>query len=350
MDRSWEVITGACSQNNPPGSRDTDRGCTAHSHGGNRLRNLLPSGNSLFTFEAAARQESFTEAARELHVSQPAVSKSVQQLEDYLGTKLFHRQHRAIELTAEGRRFYQEVTASLDHLYSAALALHKAPVKESINVSFSSVFIGFWLLPRLESFKARYPDLKLHLEVNDRDDKNLLREGIDLSSRLGDGKWSGLRSWHYADEEVLAVCSPSYLDRHGPIDSVSGLPRHHLLQLEESYRIRIGWTEWLHHSGVEAPATDYDLVFTDAEALLQAVLRGQGIALGWRHLVEGELRAGRLVQAVHETYRSGLGLYLVAPQAGPMKWGAKVFRDWLLEQAQETPTSASRKRTGHSSQ
>ncbi len=315
-----------------------------------KLRSLLPSANSLFTFEAAARQESFTEAAKELHVSQPAVSKSVQQLEDYLGTKLFHRQHRAIELTAEGRRFYQEVTASLDHLYSAALALHRAPVKESINVSFSSVFIGFWLLPRLESFKSRYPDLKLHLEVNDRDDKNLLREGIDLSSRLGDGKWSGLRSWQYADEEVLAVCSPGYLHHNGPIESLNDLPGHHLLQLEESYRIRIGWTEWLHHNGVEAPTVDYDLVFTDAEALLQAVLRGQGIALGWRHLVDGELRAGHLVQAVPDSYRSGLGLYLVAPQAGPMKWGAKVFRDWLLEQAQEAVSCATRKRTGRSPQ
>ena len=74
------------------------------------------------------------------------------------------------------------------------------------------------------------------------------------------------------------------------------------------------------------------------------MLRGQGIALGWRHLVDGELRAGHLVQAVPDTYRSGLGLYLVAPLGGPMKWGAKVFRDWLLEQAQEAASSCLRER------
>lgn len=298
-----------------------------------KLRSLLPSGNSLFTFEAAARHASFTEAAKELNVSQPAVSRSIQQLEDYLGARLFHRQHRAIELTAEGRRFYQEVSGSLDHLYSAALALRKAPVKESLNISFSSVFINFWLLPRLDGFKARYPDLKLHIEINDRDEKNLAREGIDLSSRLGDGRWNGLRAWHYAEEEVMPVCSPAYLRAHGPVASVEDLPRHQLLHLEESYRIRIGWKEWLHQNGVEGPEIDHDLVFTDLAMLFQAAMRGQGIALGWRHLVAGALADGTMVRPVENLYRSGLGLYLVAPEGGPMKWAATVFRDWLLEEA-----------------
>ncbi|MEM7222929.1 MAG: LysR substrate-binding domain-containing protein [Pseudomonadota bacterium] len=298
-----------------------------------KLRHLLPSGNSLFTFEAAARHESFTEAAKELNVSQPAISRSIHQLEDYLGTKLFHRHHRAIELTAEGRRFYQEVAESLDHLYSAAQGLRRAPVKESIKVSFSSVFMGFWLLPKLRDFSAHYPDLKLHLEVNDRDDKNLLREGIDLSSRLGDGKWSGLRSWRYAEEEVLAVCSPDYLAAHGPIGEVDELPRHQLLQLAESYRVRIGWTEWLHQMGVAAPSVDCDLVFTDADALFKAAQRGQGITLAWRHLVRDQLAEGAMVQPVSDSYFSGLGLYLVAPEGVPMKWGARIFRDWVLAQA-----------------
>ena len=302
-----------------------------------KLRHLLPSGNSLFTFEAAARHESFTEAARELNISQPAISRSIRQLEDYLGTRLFHRHHRAIELTAEGRRFYQEVAESLDQLYSAAQGLRRAPIKESINVSFSSVFIGFWLLPKLPDFTERYPDLKLHLQVNDRDDKNLLRESIDLSSRLGDGTWSGLRSWRYADEEVLAICSPGYLKAHGPIASAADLPEHYLLQLEESYRIRIGWTEWLNQNGVETPGVDCDLVFTDLEALFQATLRGQGIALAWRHLIKDQLRDGTLVQPVPNSYRSGLGLFLVAPEGVPMKWGAKAFRDWVLGQANGAP-------------
>ena len=293
---------------------------------------MLPSANSLFTFEAAARHLSFTEAAKELHVSQPAVSKAINLLESHLGTKLFHRHHRAIELTAEGSRFYSEVSDSFDRLYSAAAALEKAPLKESINVSFSSVFVGFWLLPRFDDFKQRYPNLNLHLDVNDRDDKNLLRGGIDLSSRLGDGRWSGLKSWRYADEEIIVICSPGYLQAHGPISSVADLPQHRLLQLDESYRVRMGWTEWLHSNNVDVPSVDYHLSFNDSEAVLQAVLRDQGLALGWRHLVDRQLRNGRLVQPVPDVCRPGSGLYLVAPEGPPMKWGAKMLRDWILEQ------------------
>jgi LysR family glycine cleavage system transcriptional activator len=261
------------------------------------------------------------------------VSKAIHLLEDHLGTRLFHRHHRAIELTAEGSRFYVDVAASFDRLYATASTLEKAPLRESINVSFSSVFVTFWLLPRLDDFKQRYPGLSLHLDVNDRDDKNLLREDIDLSSRLGEGAWSGLRSWHYADEEVIVVCSPGYLATRGPIDTVEDLPRHQLLQLDESYRVRIGWKEWLHNNNVDVAAVDYHLAFNDSEAVLQAVLRDQGLALGWRHLVERQLRSGKLVQPVPNTCRSGLGLYLIAPEGPPMKRGAELFRDWILEQA-----------------
>ncbi len=297
-----------------------------------KLRKILPSANSLFTFEAAARNQSFTEAAKELNVSQPAVSKAIHLLEGHLGAKLFHRHHRAIELTAEGSRFYATVTASFDQLYATANALEQAPLKEGINVSFSSVFVSFWLLPRLDDFKQRHPGLSLHLDVNDRDHKNLLRGGIDLSSRLGDGSWNGLRSWRYADEEVIVVCSPGYLEAHGPISSVEELPRHQLLQLDESYRVRIGWREWLRNNKVDLTAIDYHLAFNDSEAVLQAVLRDQGLALGWRHLIERQLRSGRLVQPVTNMCRSGLGLYLVAPDR-PMKRGAELFRDWILEQS-----------------
>ncbi len=309
-----------------------------------KLRKILPSANSLFTFEAAARNQSFTEAAKELNVSQPAVSKAIHLLEDHLGTKLFHRHHRAIELTAEGSRFYKVVSSSFDQLYATANALERAPLKESINVSFSSVFVSFWLLPRLDDFKQRHPGLSLHLDVNDRDDKNLLRSDIDLSSRLGDGSWSGLRSWHYAQEEVIVVCSPGYLEANGPISSVADLPQHQLLQLDESYRVRIGWKEWLKNNGVDIPAVDYHLAFNDSEAVLQAVLRDQGLALGWRHLVERQLRSGRLVQPVPNMCRSGLGLYLVASDGAPMKRGAELFRDWILEQS-----VAQQKRTGEPS-
>ena len=298
-----------------------------------KLRSLLPSGNSLFTFEAAARHESFTQAAKELRISQPAVSKSVRLLEEYLGVQLFHRRHRAIELTAEGHRFYEEVAAGFDGLYAAARALRSAPIKDNVNALFSSVFINFWLLPRLDDFKSRFPEVTLHLDVDIRDDKDLVREGIDISSRLGDGDWQGLRSWYYGDEEIIAICSPDYLREHGAPGSIGDLPSHRLLRLEDAFRPKTEWPDWLRLNGVDAAEVDYALVLTDAGALLEAVLRGQGIALGWRHLVSDQLRDGSFVQPLPNAHATGYKVYLVAPADVPMKWGTRVFRDWLLGQA-----------------
>ena len=300
-----------------------------------KLRELIPSANCLFTFEAAARHESFTRAAGELNITQPSVSRSVQQLEGWLDVTLFHRRHRAIELTAEGRRLYQELSNAFDHLYLTASTLQTSSHRESLNVSFSSTFISFWLAPRMNDFSRKYPEIRLHIDVSDREDKDLAREGFDISLRVGEGNWGSLTSWQFADEEVFPVCSPAYLENYGPIRSVADLPNHRLLQTDEPYRVRIAWKEWLNHNGVAATNLDYVLICTDPGSLLQSVLEGQGVSLGWKFLVERKLEEGQLVRPVGAVYRSGLGVYIIAPDTSPMKWSARVFRDWLLHEAEQ---------------
>lgn len=301
-----------------------------------RLRTLIPSANYLFAFEAAARRLSFTAAAKELNVSQPAVSKTIKLLEESTGLKLFRRESARLELTAEGQRLYQEVQSSFDHLHMVISSLQRKYQKDVVRASFSAAFISLWLLPRLSDFKQRYPDISLHIEESTKDSIDLAEEDIDLSARLGTGEWQGLRSWLFCPEDAVCVCSPDYLTEHGPINTPADLLQHRLLHFEERHRSRIGWREWLEHQGIPAAKLPHDVVFSDNLATMQAAVHGQGIALGWRHLIGGHLEMGKLTIPLENSYISGMGIYLVAPSSRPIKAGTQLFLQWILDKMTET--------------
>jgi LysR family glycine cleavage system transcriptional activator len=210
--------------------------------------------------------------------------------------------------------------------------MRKKHSRDIIRVSFSSSFVQLWLLPRLKNFKERHPDVALRIEESSRDDQDMLEEDIDVSARLGNGKWPGIHSWPFVTEEVWLVCSPSYLEEHDAIKSPQDLLNHTLLHFEERHRSRLGWREWLERSGVPNPRIEQDFVFTDALSSIEAAVFGQGIALGWKHLVRDHIAAGRLVPAIDIFNRSGDIIHLVMPAQRPPKRGAELFRDWLLEQ------------------
>lgn len=299
-----------------------------------RLRSLVPSANYLFAFEAAARRKSFTAAADELNVRQPAVSKTIRLLEEATGLKLFRRQHNQLELTAEGARLYREVQESLDHLYMVIASLQREHATDLVRVSFSTSFVQLWLLPRLRDFRDKHPEVTLRIEESSRDDQDLAAENIDLSARLGSGSWPGMQAWKFVAEEVFPVCSPDYLAARGPITTAADLLNHPLLDFEERYRTRMGWWEWLKVHGVRMTRRRENVVFTDLLGSVKAAALGEGIALGWRHLVEDYLASGQLVAPLQETYRSGHAVYLVMPAQRPAKRGTEVFRDWLLTQVE----------------
>ncbi|GHD20807.1 LysR substrate-binding domain-containing protein [Tianweitania populi] len=300
-----------------------------------RLRSLIPSANYLFVFEAAARRKSFTGAAQELNVSQPAVSKTIRLLEEATGLRLFRRDHTRLELTAEGKRLYKETQEAFDHLHMVISTLQKKHSTDIVRVSFSASFVQLWLLPRLKGFKARHPDVSLRIEESSRDDQDLVEEDIDLSARLGLGNWPGVNVWSLASEEVIAVCSADYLREHGPIREPADLLNHELLNFEERHRTRMVWREWLERNGVPVPKLRQEFVFTDALGSIEAAVLGQGVALGWRHLVHDHLKAGRLLSPLTTSYRSGQSIYLIMPAQRWPKRGAELFRDWLLEQVAE---------------
>lgn len=297
-----------------------------------RLRSLVPSANYLFVFEAAARRGSFTSAAEELNVSQPAVSKTIKLLEEATGLQLFRREHIRLELTAEGLRFYKEIQQSFDHLHMVLTSLRTQHSNDTVRVSFSASFVQLWLLPRLKDFKAKHPDVSLRIAESSRDDQDLNIEDIDVSARLGNGQWAGVHAWHFVTEEVIPVCSPEYLREHGPISAPAEFLNHRLLHFEERHRTRLGWKEWLLHHSVPVTRLNPDAIFTDALASTEAAVLGQGIALGWKHLIQEHIRTGRLVHPLSAVYCSGESIYLVMPAQRIAKPSAMLFKDWLLEQ------------------
>lgn len=187
-------------------------------------------------------------------------------------------------------------------------------------------------MPRLAHSKPKHLDVSLRIEESSRDNQDLIPEDIDLSARLGNGKWPGIHAWHLATEDVRPVCSPDYLKSFSPLRKPADLLRHTLLNFEERHRTRIGWREWLERHSVPVSRLKQDFVFTDALGSIEAAVLGQGIALGWRHLVQDHIRGGRLVFPMAETHCSGEAVYIVMPAQRLPKRGAELFRDWLVEQ------------------
>jgi DNA-binding transcriptional LysR family regulator len=158
------------------------------------LRHLLPSANGLVAFEAAGRLLNFTAAAKELGLSQAAVSLSIIRLEDQFGTKLFVRRHRKVELTEPGARFFADVTFGLSHIQKSAERLKASAGGNHVTLSASTAFATLWIVPRLQRFREELPGIELRIQTSDRD-LDLTAEGIPLGIRGGDADdWPEVRS------------------------------------------------------------------------------------------------------------------------------------------------------------
>ena len=298
------------------------------------LRTLIQSPSALFAFEAAARHMSFTRAAAELNVTQAAVSYAVRQLETALEVSLFHRHHRRIELTEAGERFYNDVSIGLTHIRRSADAISRLRHDRHVTLSVSTAFAAYWMVPRLADFRATYPDIEIRLQTTDKD-IDLMTEGTSLGVRRGSGTWPGYDSAWLADEAIIPVASPAYLASRPPITTGEDLLGHDLIHLDEPFRQRPTWTDWLASVDVSYRDVDDGLRLNDYSLVIQAALAGQGVALGWMHIVE-RLVSQRLLQVpLDAPYREVDGFYLIWPAGRTLTDEAETVRDWLLPEREQ---------------
>ena len=296
---------------------------------------MLSSANLLLVFESAGRLRSFSRAADELGVSQPAVSHAIRNLETQLGVRLFERQHRGVALSRVGRTFFQQVSASLDELYLAAETIRHRHQDNEVTLSVSTAFATHWLMPRIARFKQDHPSINLRCLTTETDSDIDVNE-IDLRIPLGGGPWPGYERWHFADESVIAVSSPGYLENRPSITQPADLLAHHLLHLEADYPQRMDWAGWLQSYGVETGPVTESFSFNDYSVVLQAALQGQGVALGWWHIVEPLLSQQRLVQVLPEVCTSRNPFYIIAPQRRPLSPAAESLRNWLISEVNQS--------------
>jgi len=296
------------------------------------LNRQLPNLGALVAFEAVARHLSITQAAGELGLTQAAVSRKIRALEEDLGVALFRRLHRALRLTPEGERLHAAVSGSLHRIAETAEGLRRQGSPAQISVATSIAFATFWLMPRIPKFSARHPDVELRITAFDPY-VDPASEGADAAIRYGKGRWPGLAATHLFDEEIFPVCSPGYRDRHPELTSVEALREQTLLYMDVGYTEWTDWTEWFRKQGVAPPPARRGLKFNTYTIVIQAAVAGQGVALGWRHLVDEFLEAGQLVRPIPASQVSDGAYYLVRPEDAAESPEVRVFVDWLLSEA-----------------
>jgi DNA-binding transcriptional LysR family regulator len=266
----------------------------------------LPPLDLLVPFEASARLGSFTRAAAELSVTQSAVSQRVRRLEEVLGTVLFERHHRRIALTGEGQELYNGVKVALQHLSAATGNISRPEDRPVVRLAVDTSIGGLWLLPRLSGYLQREDRPVLHLSVSD--DPDVLLDA-DVSVLHGDGTWPGFETTLLFPDEVFPVCAPGYLEQH-PIESLSDLVRADLIDLDYKQWHWMTWGIWLTEAGVEANDANVVICTNDYLTMINVARAGLGVALGWRHFVDEDLRAGRLVCPVDARVRTQMGYYV----------------------------------------
>ncbi len=296
------------------------------------LRRLLPSAASLIVFEAAGRHQNFTRAANELGMTQAAVSYAVRGLEEQLGVPLFHRVHRAVELTEAGEKFHADVSVGLSRIQKSAEDIRAKGRETNVTLAASTAFASMWMLPRLNRMREDLPEIDLRIQTSVRD-LDLEEEPIPLGIRGGDpSHWPRYHAALLADEVVNAVATPAYIARHGLPKTAADLLGHNLIHLEEPVRRACDWTEWFASAGHAYPKQARRLSINDYVLVIQAVLSGEGVALGWEHLIYPQIRSGALVPVAGHVLKTGLAFYVVWPRSRELNAQAKRVRDWLLDE------------------
>ena len=299
-------------------------------------RNLPPL-DLLRGFESAARHLSFTRAAEELFLTQSAVSRQIQALEEFLGVALFERRHKALALTQPGRTYLRTVAPMLDELRDATRRLRETRTGHVLTVTTTVSFASLWLVPRLARWRREHPAVDVRItathEVVDMD-----REGIDLAIRDCRLDAAPEGAVHLVGEHLAAMCSPAYArearrDKR-PLARPQDL-RHHLLLTLHDPKGRwpwLAWAAWLEAMGVNDLTPASTLSFDQYDQVVQAAIHGQGVALGRMSVASQPIREKKLVVLFGRPQQLARGFHAVFARGATERPEVRQFVEWLREE------------------
>ena len=285
---------------------------------------------ALSAFESAARHQNFAHAAEELNLTASAVSHHVRKLEARLGVVLFQRHARGVTLTQEGRLLADASGSALADMEAALRSLRgERDEAHRVRITTLHSLAYTWLLPRLPRFTARHP--KLRLSIDTEVALTRFEEGShDLAIRHGPGHWPGLTSHHLMDDALFPVASPR-MPGLAKVKTPADITRLPLI----NDLARQGWHDWLRAAGVHGAQLPSAHVFSDTTDAFEAAAHGLGAALARERIVEPWLRDGRLVRLPGPSLPTRWNYYIVHPSHRRLRGAARLFVDWLLDDARK---------------
>ena len=313
-------------------------------HAPTHLRSRPIQVGHLRAFEAVARHLNFRLAAEEMALTQSAVSRQIQALEDDVGVPLFLRHTRAVELTEAGTQLLTAVGQALPRIDAAVRHIRQNAGRRHVSVTTFASFASMWLIPKLEAFQREHPDIDIRVEASDTA-VDLEVTDIDVAVRYAPAERMPAPAQRLFGESVTPMASPWLLRSGPPLKRPEDLLRHTLIEAGDAYTPHLQWLtwrRWLDANGLKDAQPKRWLSFNYAYQMVQAALSGQGVVLARPPLVAENLARGDLVEVF------AAGAYPQARLISPMAYWVLVsphsrqraevraFADWLLMQAQST--------------
>ena len=308
-------------------------------HSQTHLRTRPIQAGHLRAFEAVARHLNFRLAAEEMALTQSAVSRQIQALEDEVGAPLFLRHTRAVELTAAGALLLQAVAQALPRIDTAVRQIRQSAGRRHVTVTTFASFASMWLIPRLEAFQREFPDIDIRIEASDTM-LDLEVADVDLAVRYAPVARVPTGARRLFGESVTVMASPWLLKAGPALRRPADVLQYTLIESGDAYAPHLAWLSW--HRWLEANDLAKQqpkrwLTLNYAYQMVQAALTGQGLVLARPPLVADALARGELVELLPQTrLHSPLAYWLMLAPRSAARPEVKAFADWVLAQAVAT--------------
>lgn len=301
------------------------------------MRRLCPTISELNAFHSAAKHQAFTMAAKELCVTQSAISRHIAGLEEYLGQKLFIRKATGLELTDAGATYLNATRPAMAALESATSQLMSYGGNGgALNLSVPPTFAAQWLFPRLGHFKRTLPQVALNFVRYQHAHDFAVPYEFDAAIQYGYGNWPSANARYLIGKETSIVCSPQLRDAL-PLRTPADLQHATLLQHIE---VPLAWHDWMEANHCDTSGSRFGPGFNLYSLIIRAAVSGFGVGIVPTCLVEDELQAGSLVEPLGERFQSPLGYYLCAPTARTNLSVYKLVGAWLEHCCNHGPADA----------
>ena len=292
-------------------------------------RGFLPPIGSLVAFECAARHESFSRAAEELHLTQSAISRQIRALEEVVGVALFERVRQRVVLSEAGRAYLDDVRRTLGELGEAThRVMGFAGSRGVLELAVLPTFGARWLVPRLGRFLALHPEVTVNLAAR-IEPFDFAADPFDAAIHVGQPAWAGGVLEHLMDEEVVPVARPDWLGARG-LSTPADLAR--LPLLHQSTRPS-AWADWFASVGVTTDAAWRGPRIDQFSMVAEAAACGLGAALVPRFLIEEELASGRLAVLFATPLATRSAYYVVHPASKGRSALLRAFEEWIVAEA-----------------